>query len=1220
MAPISDYFFSTLAFLRHYYAVEMAIGVMVVLLINFLLGLWFKKAIGENRSKDTAIEIKHEINPDTKAGRTSFVEFEGRDDLKLFRNKNSLEPEKLTVEEDTVASSKIRESKLYLSHEQFYGVGTRFVSALDRTNFEQLYLLAQWRTFTMGDVIFEEGKDKDIGIYVVADGSVSMHRQIEGSTIKIREYSKRGESFGELMLLDEKPWPFSASAASNCRLVYLPKKLVLEFCMERPKLMVSFVQTTIGRQWRIARFILYEALKALTVHSTHHNTFNEYFPSRDSANGTNTFSSEAYSNKTVDTLKSVPEPVEDLLSYSPVSSKDGKSLKGDDCLGNFLQERRKDRTTHIFLQAGEILKEKGGTYIASMFILLEGKLAVCRDAYGQECVFLPGSLIGAIEHLTSVSSPHAVRAVTTCRLAPIALSQISTEVALRIAQSVSKCLCPVLLEFDALGGHIKFQKAGRLLYGRGEHASEFFIIVSGRIGVLSSNADMKESKDIPINTAPKFLSGRGDWVGEAAFLRGAGREGHSHAAICIRDTEFVAVSDGCFRLITTQYPQTYRRISSMLAARLHEALGAKMKERNISTVALLPISPSIKNNLEIYSERLSTALNSLRIGRVMQITSEKLDELLGRSTRDLRNFTKRAQVSAWLAELEEQHRFLLLLADPKDTQWTRLCVRTADHILLFAESADPPVISSVERSLFQGERVCRTLADTELVLLHPPSTFLPKNTASWLRPRQRLKLKVTSVHHVRKGTEIQEKRFWSRIARVLSQIAVGLVLGGGGARGLAHQGVLEACRRMNIPVDFIGGTSQGSFMGALYATYLNAEAMRPSVERFSRKMGNICELLQDATLPIVSYFSGRRFNQTIKQIIGEDVQIEDLWIPFFAITTNVSKHRYMIHRQGSLWKAVRASMSLMEYLPPMVIEGDLLVDGGYLNNLPGDVMKDTFRPSYIIGVDVEGAFSDDLYNPTDFGDELSGFWICYRRMMGIISPFTPRLRMPKFTELISAVEFINNSRNILHLRESGDLDLYIKPKLANTNLLDYHKLDQIEKIGFEAAHQQLNEKRDRLPKAFILPPWEFPGEPMKRTPKSKKTRRTGHHRHKSGEAKFSNSIPNDYSYSPSSSKFSTLRRQSDILQGSMHRSKSSEGLKDNDDESKTSSRRVVGFSDGDVLMSSLSRSHGDLTRNIADNIIEPAGSRKRDAHVAIRTEKEAAEKLARVQSSILPQL
>ena len=156
----------------------------------------------------------------------------------------------------------------------------------------------------------------------------------------------------------------------------------------------------------------------------------------------------------------------------------------------------------------------------------------------------------------------------------------------------------------------------------------------------------------------------------------------------------------------------------------------------------------------------------------------------------------------------------------------------------------------------------------------------------------------------------------------------------------------------------------------------------------------------------------------------------------------------------------------------MLIDGDLLVDGGYLNNLPGDVMRDHMNPAYIIGVDVETKSSEDLYNVTEFGEHLSGFWLLYRRVMGALNPFAARLRMPNFAELVSEVEFINNARNIQQLRDSGDLDLYIRPRLANTALLDYHKLNQIEKIGFDETVKQLNECIHRIPKAYLLPTWD----------------------------------------------------------------------------------------------------------------------------------------------------
>ncbi|KAJ1476604.1 hypothetical protein T484DRAFT_1824318, partial [Baffinella frigidus] len=167
---------------------------------------------------------------------------------------------------------------------------------------------------------------------------------------------------------------------------------------------------------------------------------------------------------------------------------------------------------------------------------------------------------------------------------------------------------------------------------------------------------------------------------------------------------------------------------------------------------------------------------------------------------------------------------------------------------------------------------------TELVLLHrgvpdgcegevaPP----PRNTKLWLEPRPGTKMH----HHIRLG----HARDTERLSRHLAGRAVGLVLGGGGARGLAHLGVLggggarglahlgvlRAMEDLNIPVDFIGGTSQGAFMAACYAQRGGTEAMAPAIDALSSGIGSISGLMRDLTLPLLSTFSGRSFSHTIR--------------------------------------------------------------------------------------------------------------------------------------------------------------------------------------------------------------------------------------------------------------------------------------------------------------------------------------------------------------------
>jgi lysophospholipid hydrolase len=140
--------------------------------------------------------------------------------------------------------------------------------------------------------------------------------------------------------------------------------------------------------------------------------------------------------------------------------------------------------------------------------------------------------------------------------------------------------------------------------------------------------------------------------------------------------------------------------------------------------------------------------------------------------------------------------------------------------------------------------------------------------------------------------------------------------------------------------------------------------------------------LLDLTYPVVSLVTGRAFNRVIAKSLEEDSQeagyetlMEDLWLPCFVVTTDVSEMKEQVHINGCLWRYVRASMSLQGYLPPLCdpLTGNLLLDGGYCNNLPIDVMRRVFGPSRIIGVDVEAKDPQDF---TNYGDACSGWCVC----------------------------------------------------------------------------------------------------------------------------------------------------------------------------------------------------------------------------------------------------
>src|SRR5205807_3469411 len=105
------------------------------------------------------------------------------------------------------------------------------------------------------------------------------------------------------------------------------------------------------------------------------------------------------------------------------------------------------------------------------------------------------------------------------------------------------------------------------------------------------------------------------------------------------------------------------------------------------------------------------------------------------------------------------------------------------------------------------------------------------------------------------------------------------------------------------------------------------------------KRFNTARALFDYTLPLVSFFSSRKVTHMAFSTLG-DVCIEDLWRPFYCVSTNLTRAQPVIHRQGPLWRSVRASLAMPGVFSPVVDGGDLLVDGGLMNNVPLDIMRD----------------------------------------------------------------------------------------------------------------------------------------------------------------------------------------------------------------------------------------------------------------------------------------
>jgi len=225
-------------------------------------------------------------------------------------------------------------------------------------------------------------------------------------------------------------------------------------------------------------------------------------------------------------------------------------------------------------------------------------------------------------------------------------------------------------------------------------------------------------------------------------------------------------------------------------------------------------------------------------------------------------------------------------------------------------------------ALDRGPDRSRLLARQWRVLVHRNGSS-PAGTGRWLDARR-----VEGYAHVR----LRESADFDRAARLLTRRGIGLTLGGGFARGIAHLGIFRAMAEPGVAVDAVGGASMGAMIAALWALGWDAE-------RILREVTAACAgAFGDLTFPFLAFKRGGKFSSAVRSLFG-DVQIEDLWIPYFCISANLNRAELKVHTRGSLAKALLAATRAPGVFPPVIYEGELHVDGGVVNNVPVDLMR-----------------------------------------------------------------------------------------------------------------------------------------------------------------------------------------------------------------------------------------------------------------------------------------
>lgn len=544
--------------------------------------------------------------------------------------------------------------------------------------------------------------------------------------------------------------------------------------------------------------------------------------------------------------------------------------------------------------------------------------------------------------------------------------------------------------------------AGWPLFKAGETSDSIFFVLTGSLGAFKMMPDARSEFVGHIRA--------GEPVGEMALFQGGidiNGDGnpddvpHSSSVYALRDSEILEISRAGFDRLTKAEPEILTAMIRLILERLRE--GTKRNRRTAPKVfALVATSPSI--DLDLRAEALQASLAKLGISA--RIVTQKEGE---------------DKPPSFFDAIEAEHQIVILAASIGDNAWYRLSTRQADRIWIVARADARPSYPLLPEDRSPAQK----LKLVDILLIHHGGERRASKPADWLNASGGARV----FHWNNIDSDDCE-----RLARTIAGRSVGLVLSGGGARAYAHIGAIRAIREAGIPIDFAGGTSMGAVIAACVAMGWDDN----EIDDHIRRAFVASNPLSDWNLPVVGMVRGRRVDKRLREHFG-DAEIGDLEMPFFAVSTNLTDGSYRVHRRGLLRQALRASISLPGILPPVVDQGEVLVDGGVLNNFPADIMRELQR-GFVVGCDVtrvsRGLVAEDFTNPPGFFR-----WIA-QNGFGAAPPIAGLL-----------MRSATLSYNPISSREL--VDTLILPDLKDVELRDWKAYDVAVEAGYVAAKAAL---------------------------------------------------------------------------------------------------------------------------------------------------------------------
>jgi NTE family protein len=530
--------------------------------------------------------------------------------------------------------------------------------------------------------------------------------------------------------------------------------------------------------------------------------------------------------------------------------------------------------------------------------------------------------------------------------------------------------------------------ANEWLFHLGDPSDSIYVIASGRFAAVGLDGQVLREM------------ASGDSIGDLGVITGAARSAGVRA---LRDGVVWRIAADTFSEVLAKAPQLQSAMFRAMAVMLRESRAATVSRgrRVVGVVSTggavaAPIVDAIATRLRSHGQAavvappVDTTAAANHYGELVDAFSETLDRV------------------------ERSNDWVLLVAERgSGDSWRRYVTAQSDRVVVLADQSDPP--EALEPPVTQGP-------------VHLVTCGVVPDPSWWdlLQPIS---------HHPADDDGI------GALARRIAGRSLGLVLGGGGARGLAHYGVYEELTRAGVVIDRFGGTSSGALAAATFALGLDARECTAAARKYIAETRPV----SDYTIPAIALTRGRRVDRLIEGFFGSTTLIEQLPREFFSVSTDIITGDQIIHRRGLLWVAVRASISIPGLLPPVQHRERLLVDGGLMNILPADVMC-ADPDGEVICVDLRTTWVPSKgFGPLPARLQPPAF---IRRLVTGTDAALPPLQ----DTLLRSVELAAPKWN---LRELPRVTAIIEPDVSAIGPLDFRNIDAALEAGRIAARAAL---------------------------------------------------------------------------------------------------------------------------------------------------------------------